>query len=73
VFVALLVGFVISSFVRHQMRSQAAKELGMAKDIQLSALPSVFPPFPDELHFDIWACMDTAKEVGGDFYDFYFV
>ena len=72
VFVALLVGFVISSFVRHQMRSQAAKELGMAKDIQLSALPSVFPPFPDELRFDIWACMDTAKEVGGDFYDCYF-
>ena len=44
----------------------------MAKDIQLSALPKVFPPFPDEPHFDIWASMATAKEVGGDFYDFYF-
>ena len=72
VFVALLVGFVISSFVRQQMRAQAAKELGMAKSIQLSALPSVFPPFPDECRFDIWASMETAKEVGGDFYDFYF-
>lgn len=72
VFVALLVGFVISSFVRQQMRAQAAKELGMAKDIQLSALPSTFPPFPDEFRFDIWASMETAKEVGGDFYDFYF-
>ena len=72
VFVALLVGFVISSFVRQQMRAQAAKELEMAKDIQLAALPNVFPPFPDETRFDIWASMETAKEVGGDFYDFYF-
>ena len=72
VFVALLVGFVISSFVRQQMRAQAAKELGMAKAIQLSALPSMFPPFPGEVSFDIWAYMATAKEVGGDFYDFYF-
>ena len=72
VFVALLVGVVISAFVRQQMREQAAKELKMAADIQLSALPSVFPPFPDETRFDIWATMATAKEVGGDFYDFYF-
>ena len=72
VFVALLVGFVISSFVRQQMRAQAAKDLEMAKDIQLSALPNVFPPFPEEQGFAIWASMDTAKEVGGDFYDFYF-
>ena len=72
VFVARLVGFVISSFVRQQIRAQAAKELKMAKDIQLAALPNVFPPFPDEKRFDIWASMDTAKEVGGDFYDFYY-
>ena len=70
--VALLVAFVISSFVRQQMRKQAAKELTMAKDIQLAALPNVFPPFPGETRFDIWAAMETAKEVGGDFYDFYF-
>ena len=73
VFVALLVGVVISSFVRQQMRAQAAKELEMAKDIQLAALPNVFPPFPDETLFDIWASMATAREVGGDFYDFYFI
>jgi len=72
VFVALLVGFVISAFVRQQIRAQAAKEMKMATDIQLSALPNVFPPFPDETRFDIWASMETAKEVGGDFYDFYF-
>jgi len=72
VFVALLVGFVISSFVRQQIRLRAAVELKMAKDIQHSALPNVFPPFPDEKRFDIFASMETAKEVGGDFYDFYF-
>ena len=72
VFVALLVGIVISAFVRQQLRTQAAKELNMAKDIQLAALPNVFPPFPGETRFDIWASMETAKEVGGDFYDFYF-
>lgn len=48
-------------------------ELAFAKAIQHSALPSVFPPFPGRKEFDIWACMYTAKEVGGDFYDFYFV
>jgi len=48
-------------------------ELAFAKAIQHSALPSVFPPYPNRKEFDIWASMYTAKEVGGDFYDFYFV
>jgi len=48
-------------------------ELAFAKAIQHSALPSIFPPYPNRKEFEIWACMDTAKEVGGDFYDFYFV
>ena len=48
-------------------------ELGYAKDIQMSALPSKFPAFPDRNEFDIYALMDPAKEVGGDFYDFYMI
>ena len=48
-------------------------ELAFAKAIQHSALPSVFPPYPGRKEFDIHATMFTAKEVGGDFYDFYFV
>lgn len=48
-------------------------ELAFARAIQSSSLPSVFPPYPERKEFDIWACMDTAKEVGGDFYDFYFL
>ncbi len=47
------------------------KELEFAKTIQFSTLPCVFPPYPDRTDFDIHATMDTAKEVGGDFYDFY--
>ena len=49
------------------------RELEFAKSIQHSAIPSVFPPYPGHGEFDIFATMDTAKEVGGDFYDFYFV
>ena len=48
-------------------------ELEFAKTIQAASLPSVFPPYPNRREFDIWASMDPAKEVGGDFYDFYFV
>lgn len=49
------------------------KELEFAKAIQHSAIPTVFPPYPSHTEFEIFAEMDTAKEVGGDFYDFYFV
>lgn len=49
------------------------KELEFARQIQLSALPSVFPPYPNRKDFSIFASMDAAKEVGGDFYDFYLI
>lgn len=48
-------------------------ELEFARAIQLSALPNVFPPFPERDEFELYASMDTAKEVGGDFYDFFLV
>ena len=47
------------------------KDLEIAKKIQHSSLPSVFPPYPHRKDFSIFATMDAAKEVGGDFYDFY--
>ncbi len=53
-------------------REKINNELNVARAIQSSSLPSVFPPFPDRKEFDIFAAMETAKEVGGDFYDFYF-
>ena len=54
-------------------RERAGTELRMATRIQAAMLPSTFPPFPNERSFDIYATMTPAKEVGGDFYDFFFV
>ncbi|SEP98570.1 sigma-B regulation protein RsbU (phosphoserine phosphatase) [Lachnospiraceae bacterium NE2001] len=48
-------------------------ELDMASSIQNSMLPSTFPAFPERKEFDIYASMNPAKEVGGDFYDFFLV
>jgi len=48
-------------------------ELSTAKAIQESALPRTFPPFPDIQRFDVYASMKPAREVGGDFYDFFLI
>ncbi|MBQ6900602.1 MAG: SpoIIE family protein phosphatase [Firmicutes bacterium] len=48
-------------------------ELEFARAIQHSSLPSVFPPYPGRKEFELFASMRTAKEVGGDFYDFYLI
>lgn len=48
-------------------------ELTLASSIQAHMLPCIFPPFPDHDEFEIYATMTPAKEVGGDFYDFYMV
>ena len=49
------------------------KELSMARQIQGSMLPHIFPPFPDRKELELFASMDPARDVGGDFYDFFFV
>ena len=48
-------------------------ELNLAKNIQASMLPTCFPPFPERKEFDLYASMDPAREVGGDFYDFFLI
>ena len=52
---------------------RVATELSLATRIQASTLPNKFPAFPDRKDFDIYASMDPAKEVGGDFYDFFLI
>lgn len=52
-------------------KERISAELDVAARIQADMLPSVFPPFPDRKEFDIFAAMDPAREVGGDFYDFF--
>ena len=53
--------------------SRMDTELATAKAIQESALPRTFPPYPDIMKFDIYAVMNAAREVGGDFYDFFLI
>ncbi len=48
-------------------------ELNAAREIQMSIVPKMFPPFPDRPEFELSAVLEPAKEVGGDFYDFFFV
>lgn len=52
-------------------KERMAVELSLAATIQSNMLPSTFPPYPHRRDFDVYASMDAAKEVGGDFYDFY--
>ena len=54
-------------------RERVGAELNVARQIQADMLPSVFPAFPGRRDFDIYATMTPAKEVGGDFYDFFLV
>jgi sigma-B regulation protein RsbU (phosphoserine phosphatase) len=48
-------------------------ELKIAHEIQMSMVPKTFPPFPDRREFDLYATLVPAREVGGDFYDFFFI
>ena len=59
------------NMIREQER--IVKELSTARQIQRSVLPHIFPPFPDRREIDLFASMDPARDVGGDFYDFFFV
>ena len=54
-------------------KERIGTELHMANQIQESMLPSIFPAFPERKEFDIYAVMDPAREVGGDFYDFFLI
>ena len=54
-------------------KERITTELSVARHIQEGMLPKTFPAFPDKTEFDIYASMQAAKEVGGDFYDFYLV
>ncbi len=54
-------------------KERIGAELNVATQIQLSMLPCIFPAFPDRKEIDIYATMTPAKEVGGDFYDFFMV
>jgi len=54
-------------------KERIENELKIAHDIQMSILPKTFPPFPDREEFHIYAFILPAREVGGDFYDFFLI
>ncbi len=54
-------------------KERIGAELNIASQIQEGMIPSTFPAFPERREFDIFASMHTAKEVGGDFYDFFLI
>ena len=68
----------LKQYIHDLRETTAAKErieseLEIARDIQMSFLPKIFPPFPERKEFEIYAMVKPAREVGGDFYDFFFV
>ena len=68
----------INAYIRDLVNVTAEKErigaeLNIATQIQADMLPRIFPAFPGRHEFDLFATMDPAKEVGGDFYDFFLV
>ncbi len=54
-------------------KTRISSELELAESIQSNMLPNIFPAFPERSEFDIYALMDPAREVGGDFYDFFLI
>ncbi|MGI9363252.1 MAG: PP2C family protein-serine/threonine phosphatase, partial [Parasphingorhabdus sp.] len=51
-------------------RERVEGELTAARDIQIGMLPRKFPPFPERKDIDVYALLESAKEVGGDLYDY---
>jgi len=51
-------------------RERVEGELSAARDIQVGMLPRAFPPFPDRRDVDVYAMLESAKQVGGDLYDY---
>jgi sigma-B regulation protein RsbU (phosphoserine phosphatase) len=69
--------FMMQNLIREKQTESDKKliesELKVAREIQMSIVPKIFPPFPNRTEFDIHALLKPAKEVGGDFYDFFFI
>ncbi|MBR1533548.1 MAG: PP2C family protein-serine/threonine phosphatase [Ruminococcus sp.] len=70
ILMSLIIMYCVISNVKSRKLAATETELNMATEIQLGSLPTVFPDRPE---FEIYASMDPAKEVGGDFYDFFMI
>lgn len=67
--------FIIHNLIRERETQRTKEliesELTVAREIQMSIVPKIFPPFPERPEFDVFAILEPAKEVGGDLYDFF--
>ena len=68
-----LIGYIDENTRITAEKERIDTELNLATNIQAGMLPDKYPAFPDRKDFDIYASMDPAKEVGGDFYDFFLI
>ena len=57
----------------HEQLISLQHDLDIAKEIQHAILPKIFPPFPERNDFELYAFMEAAKSIGGDFYDFFLI
>lgn len=73
VLLSILLALGVVGVDRGKRMTVTRTELAMAAQIQESMLPGTFPAFPDRPEFDLHASMDPAREVGGDFYDFFLI
>ena len=71
IMLVLLLMYCVLNVIQSRERSISENELRMATLIQTGMLPHSFPPYPERKEFDLHASTNPAKEVGGDFYDFY--
>ncbi len=69
----MLLMYCVVNVSRGREQVEAARDLATASGIQKFVLPDKFPAFPDIKEFDLYASMKPAKEVGGDFYDFFMI
>ena len=73
VMIIILMIYCFLNIEQGRQKALVDRDLELAKSIQTDSLPNVFPAFPEKTEFDIYASMDPAKAVGGDFYDFYLI
>lgn len=67
------IGLQRNAMKEHDQLISIQQDLNVAREIQQGILPKIFPPFPNRKEFEIYASMTAAREVGGDFYDFFMI
>ena len=73
VMLVILLMYCMMNVTQGRDKAIADRDLTVASAIQQNMLPRIFPPYPERKEFDLYASMTPAKEVGGDFYDFFLV